>query len=443
MARPRKSRELFVFMNGYRVGSLVQGSSGTLAFSYHGDWMATDIRRPISLCMPLSPKRYTGDLVYNFFDNLLPDSVAIRNRIQQRFKAHTNRCFDLLSYIGGDCVGALQLTPHESIPNVRKIRSTCLKDSDIASILRSYRTAPLGMQDQAEDFRISIAGAQEKTALLRMKKRWHRPKGSTPTSHIFKLPIGKIDHHGIDLSQSVENEWLCHLILKEYGLPVANSEIAAFEDQKVLIVERFDRVWAEKHRWLIRLPQEDLCQALRIPPSLKYESDGGPGTRAIMQLLLGSAESLEDRRKFLTAQFLFWLLAAIDGHAKNFSIFLEVEGRFRLTPLYDVISAHPLVQSRQLERQKLKMAMAVIGKNNHYRWSEIVPRHWLETAERCRFPKKGMISIINESLAKMDSVIENVSRQIPRGFPSFIADSVFNGMRIARERLPNKLTGAE
>ena len=161
-------------MNGRQVGTLAQASSGMLAFSYHESWIESSISRPISLCMPLSPNRYTGDLVYNFFDNLLPDSVAIRNRIQQRFQAKTNRCFDLLSYIGRDCVGALQISPDEESLNVRKIRSTSLTESQVANILRSYRAAPLGMQEEEEDFRISIAGAQEKTALLLVRGRWHQ-----------------------------------------------------------------------------------------------------------------------------------------------------------------------------------------------------------------------------------------------------------------------------
>ncbi len=434
MAQSKKTRELFVFMNGYRVGTLLKMPSGSLSFVYHKDWLSSEISRPISLCMPLSTKRFSGDSVYNFFDNLLPDSATIRNRIQQRFKAKTNRCFDLLSYIGRDCVGALQISPHQEAPNVKKIRSTCLKDNEVAQLLRGYRTAPLGMQEDDEDFRISIAGAQEKTALLRIRKRWHRPIGSTPTSHIFKLPIGKLEHHGIDLSQSVENEWLCHLILKEFGLPVAASEMASFEDQKVLIVERFDRVWAAKHSWLIRLPQEDLCQALKVPSSLKYESDGGPGIESIMRLLVGSSNSLADRKRFLTTQFLFWLLAAIDGHAKNFSIFLETGGRYHLTPLYDVISAYPLVTNGDIAQQKLKMAMALLGKNNHYRWSEILLRHWIDTAKRCRFPKKEMLAIIDQTLSNVEPVIQRVSKQIPRKFPEPIVASIFEGMRGAKKR---------
>jgi serine/threonine-protein kinase HipA len=202
---------------------------------------------------------------------------------------------------------------------------------------------------------------------------------------------------------------------------------------KVLVVERFDRRWAEDRSWLIRLPQEDMCQALGVPPALKYESDGGPGMERIMALLLGSSEGLADRKTFMTLQLLFWLMGAIDGHAKNFSVFLLPGGSYRLTPAYDVISAYPLLAKRQLERQNLKMAMAVKGKSSHYQWQKILYRHWLSMAARCRFPAEEMAAVINELLERMDEVIANVARQLPESFPSDMGVAVFDGMRDARD----------
>jgi len=175
-----------------------------------------------------------------------------------------------------------------------------LTDAELAEILRNYRTVPLSMQ-QDTDFRISIAGAQEKTALLWHDNRWCRPTGVTPTSHIFKLPIGQTPR--INLADSVENEWLCHLFLKEYGIPVADARIATFEDVKVLVVERFDRRTSTDGSWIIRLPQEDMCQAMGVPPVFKYEEDGGPGIRKIMDLLLGAETATADRRLFMKARF--------------------------------------------------------------------------------------------------------------------------------------------
>jgi len=434
MARPRITADLYVFMNGQKVGRLTRTTAARLRFEYCEEWLQSELKRPLSLSMPLSRQVYIGEVVENFFENLLPDSQPIRSRIQTRFGARSNRCFDLLWHVGRDCVGALQLIPEDAAYlDIRRIDAAELTGPEIADILRNYATMPLGMND--DDFRISIAGAQEKTALLRLNDKWYRPLGVTPTSHIFKLPIGRIIHSGLDLTDSVENEWLCHLILKAYGIPVADTDIAFFDGIKVLVVKRFDRRWADDRSWLIRLPQEDMCQALNIPPALKYESDGGPGMEKIMTLLLGSVNALADRHLFLKTQVLFWLLAAVDGHAKNFSIFLLPGGSYRLTPLYDVMSAYPLIASQQVDLRKVKMTMAVRGKNAHYHWDTILPRHWLATARSCQFPVDEMEMIIEELLDKTDQVIEQVSAELPAFFPEAVAHSIFNGLRTARDRL--------
>ena len=435
MARPRITADLHLFMNGQRVGCLTRTAVGRLRFEYFDEWLQSEMRRPLSLSMPLIQRVYTGDVVENFFENLLPDSQPIRSRIQERFSAKSNRCFDLLWHVGRDCVGALQLLPEDAaVVDVRRIDAVELTESQIADVLRNYATMPLGMKGD-DDFRISIAGAQEKTALLRLNDQWCRPLGVTPTSHIFKLPIGKIAHSGMDLTDSVENEWLCHMILKAYGIPVADAEIAIFDDVKVLVVKRFDRRWADDRSWLIRLPQEDMCQALNTPPALKYEGDGGPGMERIMTLLLGSANALADRHLFLKTQVLFWLLGAIDGHAKNFSIVLMPGGSYQLAPIYDVMSAYPLLAKRQVDPHKMKMAMAVKGKRSHYHWDKILYRHWLSTAQACRFPVDEMEAIIRELLEKMDWVIEKVAAELPADFPDEAARTIFDGMKSARNRL--------
>jgi len=203
----------------------------------------------------------------------MPDSHSIRRRVQTRFGLESDSSFDLLCEIGRDCIGALQLG-HSIAPASPEIHAEPLNEAAIASLLRNYHSAPLGMAKKL-DFRISLAGAQEKTALLWHDHQWKYPLASTPTSHILKLPIGRIQHSGIDLSTSLENEWLSLKILSAFGLPVSQAEILQFEDIKVLAVKRFDRRWVNNDQFLMRLPQEDLCQALGLISSLKYESDGG------------------------------------------------------------------------------------------------------------------------------------------------------------------------
>lgn len=415
--------QLNVAMNGILVGKWRRLKNGAMEFQYDEKWLSFSRSRPISLSLPLSTKVYRGDEVYNFFDNLLPDNEQIRSRIQQRFQTSTKTPFDLLSAIGQDCVGAIQLYQHNT-HIVKTVYAEPLSAQDIENTLKNYRTFPLGME-QREDFRISIAGAQEKTALLYYDGQWRRPLHTTPTSHIFKLPIGIVGQGQMDLSNSCENEWLCLQIMKQLGLNVPFACIEHFGEMKALIVERFDRRWSENKKWLIRLPQEDMCQALNIAPARKYESDGGPGILSIMKLLNGSANPNDDRKQFFKAQIIFWLLCAIDGHAKNFSLFLEPQGHYRLTPFYDVISAYPLIKSNVLAKQKVKMAMAWHGENKHYLWDKIKLRHIFATAKLAGLSQITVEEILHEIINGLPKVEQiNISH-----LPNEISEPILDGLR--------------
>ena len=428
---------LTVYMNGHEVAEYIRHSGGAQELVYAESWLGLKGALPLSLSLPLADRRHKGDAVYNYFDNLLPDNMDIRNRIQAKFGVVTNQPFDLLSSIGKDCVGAIQLTSGPTQVDVKKIEGIPLTEAEIADDLRNYKTRPLGMSKD-RDFRISLAGAQEKTALLMHQGQWQRPVGVTPTTHILKLPIGQIEHAGIDLSDSVENEWVCLEILRGFGLPVASADIVRFEDVKALAVKRFDRLFADGDSWIIRLPTEDMCQVNGVAPALKYENEGGPGITEIMAHLRSSLHAEADRYRFMQTVFLFWLMGAIDGHAKNFSIFLRQGGRFELTPVYDVMSAYPLAENRQIECRDLKMAMALRGKNVHYSWYEIMPRHWFSQAGKVDFPKEQMQRIIDDVAARLDSVIDTVAATVPQDFPGDIADAIFSGMRQCMARHPVK-----
>jgi serine/threonine-protein kinase HipA len=241
------------------------------------------------------------------------------------------------------------------------------------------------------------------------------------------LPIG--NHSNLDLRESCENEWLCLEIAKAFGLPVANAQLASFDGVKVLVVERFDRRWSQDGKWLMRLPQEDFCQILGVSPNLKYQNDGGPGIIEIMQVLQGSRDAESDRELFFRSQVLFWLLGAIDGHAKNFSVYLEPGGSYCLTPLYDIISAYPLISKNSLPSQKIKMAMALKGTSgNHYLWSKIQPRHFLATAKLVNFSVTKAEQILQEMLSSVEDIASQVSQKIPADFPEHISSAILEGM---------------
>jgi serine/threonine-protein kinase HipA len=438
---------LGVWMNGRYVGAWQQVRGGRDRFSYDKDWISDAQSRALSLSLPMtSDAAITSDAVGYYFDNLLPDSQGIRDRIQTRFNTHSASTFDLLEAIGRDCVGAVQLLPEGEEPsswdtlNVRR-----LKPKEIEAILRAVPTASaplLNGTDESDDFRISLAGAQEKTALTKMGLHWYKPLGSTPTTHILKLPLGVVGNRKPDLSHSVDNEWLCAALLKELNLLVANTDIGQFGDQRALIVERFDRRWQNvgdgdpraanfeplRDTWIARLPQEDFCQVAGLPLTKKYENDGGPSMGDILNELARAEHPASDQQHFMLSQLAFWMLAAADGHAKNFSIYHRRGGSFGLTPLYDVLSTWPVVGKRadQLDIHELKLAMALRSKKAHYKIVEIQPRHFQTLA--AQYPDAEAWPAMIELAGRVEGAIEAVEKQLPEGFAESVWIPTSKGM---------------
>lgn len=416
-------------MNGVLVGEWSVGRTGRHVFQYHPAWQNHLKSRALSLSLPFTADgRLEGAAVENYFDNLLPDNDAIRRRLLTRYRIRHNDTFSLLQAIGRDCVGAVQLLPADSpAPDVHRMDHEPLTDAQIETLLGSLGTEA-GAQGEDGDFRISIAGAQEKTALLHMNGQWAVPRHATPTTHIFKPPIGVTLGRQLDLTLSPENEWLCSRILHALGLPVAASRVEHFGSRRALVVNRFDRQWQPDQRWVARLPQEDFCQVLGRPSAQKYEAHGGPGMDDCLRVLKGGDRYDNDGRVFLLAQLAFWLLAAIDGHAKNFSVFLLPGGRYHLTPLYDVLSAWPILDTgpHSLSYKKVKMAMAVRGDTAHYRLAEILPRHWQAVAQRSGIP--GLWSDMQAMVGRVPQALDAVAAQLPRDFPQALASSIMTGV---------------
>ena len=431
-------------MNGERVGTWTLPARGAQTFTYDETWLYSSQFRPLSLSLPtgLGATPLKGNAVESWFDNLLPDSDAIRRRAQARFGAASTSAFDLLAAVGRDCAGAVQLLPPDQEPSgIDRIEARPLSNQEIGQRLRAVTAtpAPGSLGPESDELRLSVAGAQEKTAFLLHDSQWCLPIGSTPTTHLFKLPMGVIGEGQIDFSSSVENEWLCGRLLRAYGLPMASTEMARFDGERCLIVQRFDRRLHASGAYWLRLPTEDSCQATSTPAANKYENNGGPGMVVIAELLAQSSEP-SDLASFFKAQVLFWMLRAIDGHAKNFSFFLNPGGRFQLTPLYDVLSAWPVIGrgSDKWPQQKLKMAMAWLGeKGRYYKPLEITGRRMLLTAKRLGLGDAE--TILNELVAQTPTVIAAVQAQLPADFPQNVAEPVFTGLQTSASQLQREL----
>jgi serine/threonine-protein kinase HipA len=441
MGRRSHSRSLSIWSNGARVGEWTIPARGDMQLQYDKAWVQSRLGRPLSLSLPfnLENQPHKGEKVLNYFDNLLPDSDAIRKRIAARFKTASVDPFDLLMAIGRDCVGAVQLLGADEEPEgFDQVQGTPLSSAQIEQRLNEASAGAGFAAARADDadFRISLAGAQEKTALLWWDGRWQQPHGATPTTHIFKMPMGLVGGRKADFSTSVDNEWLCLRLLKAYGLPVAEAEIQKFGAQRVLVVERFDRRVHASGQWIMRLPQEDFCQVEGVSPLQKYENDGGPGLQALFKTLRQSENAEQDMRTVMTAQLIFWLLGAPDGHAKNFSVHLLPGGRFQLTKLYDVMSAYPVMGDgpNLWSPLEIKMAMALLGKNRHYHMHNILRRHFNSTARKVGYADNAE-PIIEDILQRTQAAIEEVNANLPPGFNQRVADTILGGVRDAATKL--------
>ncbi|MEL6237283.1 MAG: type II toxin-antitoxin system HipA family toxin [Pseudomonadota bacterium] len=433
MARRSQTRRLNIFLNSRKVGLLEQASSGAISFAYDPDWLAWDNAMPVSISLPLSDQTWRGFDVVNVFENLLPDANRVRRNVADRLGAEGVDAFSLLAVTGRDCVGALQFLGEDDTPGMAgEVRGEPVGEAEIADLIRRLRVAPLGLDPDDEDFRISIAGAQDKTALLKKDGLWHRPIGTTATTHILKPAIGVI-HNDIDLNDSVQNEFVCLKLCAALGLDVAEAAIESFEDQLALSVTRFDRLWTDDGR-LLRLPQEDFCQALSVPSSRKYQREEGPSVLAILERLKESDQPYEDRLAFFRAQMIFWLIGATDGHAKNFSIQHRPDGRFVLAPFYDVISAQPIVDAGRIARNRYKLAMS-LGDNNRYQIEQISRRHFEQSAEAAGLPRGSVDQLCEELEASIPAALEVITDLADNTVPAALIESIAAGVQARRGAL--------
>lgn len=416
---------LRVLMNDSPVGYLEQAPKGNLTFRYDESWLAREDAVPASIMLPLREEPFAGPAVLAAFDNLLPDSESQRRTISERVRAGGADTFSLLKEIGRDCAGALQFTEEDGQADQYRIDPAKLDGEPLDTealelLLQGLPQSPLGLTFR-DSFRVAVAGAQKKTALLFHDNRWFKPHGVTPTTHILKTQIGKLPT-GTDLSNSIDNEYYCLKLTEAFGLPVAAAEIQTFGATRALVVERFDRNRTEDGR-IIRLHQEDMCQALSIHPSIKYERQGGPGVGQVLRVLEGSEDPARDQEIVLKAQLIFWLIGATDGHAKNFSIFVGPSGAFRLAPLYDILTVEPSIVDGSAGGLDPRLAMSV-GAERQHTIANIEARHFLETAEEARLSREVAIRILYEIAELAPSALAATEANLAPAFSPQIHETI-------------------
>jgi serine/threonine-protein kinase HipA len=373
--------ELVTLLDGKEIGRVRNGARGRLTFVYSDDWRETQDAYPLSLSAPLAAREHGPSVVQAFLWGLLPDNELVIGRWATKFQVSARNVFALISHVGEDCAGAVQfVTPErlEAIRSGKEDKVEWLGEPEMAKRLQMLRDDHAAWRLPSDTGQFSLAGAQPKTALLLQNKRWGIPSGRIPTTHILKPPTGHFDGHS-------ENEYFCLMLARNLGLPAAQSRVMRFEKEIAIVIERYDR--QRKGNEIVRIHQEDICQARGIMPTKKYQNEGGPGAADIVELLRTSSTDREaDVNTFVDAVGFNWLIAGTDAHAKNYSLLLGGGPHVRLAPLYDLASILPY---DEFDMRKLKLAMKVGGE---YKLSLIGLRQWQKFARDTRLNADGLIA---------------------------------------------------
>ena len=436
--KTRGQHTLHAWMNGLYVGFWQFSPRSGHAFEYSAAWLDSPFCRPISLSLPLRDAKdpWRGERVRTYFENLLPQSEQVRQRMCLSFGAASTSCFDLLGVVGHDCPGALQLTRGcEPLPGGGL--GEPLSDADIEHLLDDLDQRG-GLAPIATDgIRAALGGTRPKLALLKHAGRFYRPATGGVSSHILCLPTLLHADSGFALTHSLENAWLCRQVAAAFGVGRGLGELRQFGSHKVLIVEREDRRLDPDRQRVLCLPGEDLCQAFGLRPEQKYQIHGAPGLPRIAHLLLGSHQPAQDRLALLRTALVFWLLCAFDGHAKKFNIELSAQGRFTLGVPHGVLSAYPLLGRVQdkLSPDRIRMALGLDASGVPELWQGIGPGQWLDCARRCAVSSDEMATLMTEVAAQALQVSATLRKRLPAGFPVAVSEPVLQGIVHGAHRL--------
>lgn len=405
-----------------------------LQFRYEQSWQVLFESFPLSVSMPLAAQVHGDRRVRPFLAGLLPDNNRVLEQWGKRFKVSPRNAFALLQHVGEECAGAVQfvrpdrVSVWESDPDHGEIDWLSRKELEgrIRLLIQDFSAA----RSDSDEGHFSLAGAQSKTALYRVPKgrRWGIPSGSIPTTHILKPATGNYD--GL-----VINEHICLQLARRCGLPSAESTIEMIAGIPVIVVERFDR-YREDDR-VRRVHQEDMCQALGVPPEDKYQNQGGPPPLQIVKLIReASADALPDVNRFVDALIFNWLVAGTDAHAKNYSLLIAPGGHVRLSPLYDLSSSVPY--PRQIDPHKAKLAMKIGG---NYKLASIGRREWTKCAEELHIDSADVFerieTLANRMHAALDPVVESTIKQ---GVDHPVIRRLRNGLK---KRIRDRVKGGE
>lgn len=380
MARP-----LFVFLRGRRIGTLLRHTAQSVEFRYDKD-VSLDLT--LSLSMPTIPgRRYSPDKASPFFNGLLPDSSDARLRMAQSFDSLDTSTFALLGKGGLDCAGAVQVWHEEELP-VQGSDLVAVNEREVGVRLRSMGNGSFA-DLRYDDEHWSLSGAQRKIALRLEKDTWHVATGAAPSSHILKPGVFGID--GVSPGEQALVEHATMSAARSLGVDAAQTSYTEFDGHPAVVVQRFDR-HRDSDGELVRMHQEDMCQALGVDPAHKYEDEGGPGVKHVADLLRSAvavpAEARTDVHRFAQMVAFNYLCEGPDAHAKNYGLVHVLGGDVFLAPMYDAASGAMASRPDTRLRRFPKAAMSIGGQ---YRFAEAGQDQWEAFLQRLGLSKDSAV----------------------------------------------------
>lgn len=425
-------KSLAIIMSGRQIGTVTEKTDGRLSLTYERAWRRSPDGQPVSVSMPLHTPEHGDDLVRPYLWGLLPDSEAVLERWSRTYQVSARNPFAVLKHVGEDCAGAAQYVTPDRVSGLLRgaggVRP--VDESEIAHRIKVLRRDPAawhGRRGPASFGQFSLAGAQAKTALQHdaATDTWGDPWGVEATTHIIKPAVTGFDDHDL-------NEHLCLEAARRLGLPAARSWIARFDDERVIVVERYDRVTGPDGTRL-RLHQEDLCQALGVMPGAKYQNDGGPSPERIIKMLRTVTGSATGLWPFVDALVFNWLIAGTDAHAKNYSL-LITSRQVRFAPLYDVSSALPY---DDMYLPKLKMAMRIGGE---YRLAALAARHWRRFAAENDLDADTVLTRVRDLATRLPDALTRAAdsptvRALETDLPARMVSRIGDWTKACRTRL--------
>jgi serine/threonine-protein kinase HipA len=404
--------ELLIVIEGLLAGRVHADKNGRLSLSYEEAWRASPQGYSISVSMPLADVTYPQKAVWPYLWNLLPENPNVLQRWAQQYHVSAGNPFKLLGHVGADVPGAAQFIPPERLAEIQAEQHPTIEwitVDELRERLRQLRDDISAVRRPRDIGKMSLPGAQAKTAFYRDPQtgRWGVPGGRTPTTHTIKPCIPGFD--GL-----VENEHLCQHIAASLGMPAARSSVLML-DQPYIVIERYDRLPpAPGTEFPRRIHQEDVCQALGLMPTRKYQEDGGPGISQITTLIRRvSADPEADVERFLKANMFNWLIGGTDAHAKNYSFLIDAGDAIRLAPLYDLSSQLPYPD---LITQRVSMKIG-----DHYDMERVSLTDWQNLARSCNLNEERVTSMLTQMARALPDVVSAAHTQARKdGLPKTV-----------------------